>query len=81
MDGEPRYRIMRVHEDADEDGVLRVPEPDDCDPGEAPETEPELIELRYADQHPWRCGDCNQPVLPGWARCPVCGRFREDCEA
>jgi len=79
MHTEPRYRIMRVTEDADEDGVLRVPEPDD--PGEAPTGDFDLMALRYHDMHPWRCGDCNQPVPAGWARCPMCGRFREDCEA
>ena len=81
MDSEPRYRIMRVTEDADDDAELRVPECED--PGEAPSAEDDnpLRTLRYEDRHPWRCGECNQPVLPGWARCPVCGRFREDCEA
>jgi len=80
MDREPHLRVVRVSEDADEDCVLAVP--DGIDPGEALQEQDDhpLRTLRYEDQSPWRCGECNQPVLPGWARCPVCGRFREDCE-
>ena len=76
----PLLRIYRVFEDADENGELSAPEPEDAGAAHvAPDADP-LLTLRYMDQHPWRCGPCNQPVLPGWSRYPVCGLCREDCE-
>jgi len=77
MDREPRLRIMRVTEDADEDGVLRVPEPDymDMDPGEAPE------EIHEAAPRPgWICEHCGAPNDDWRDPCGMCGEPREDVE-
>ena len=79
MHREPHLRIVRVSEDADEDGELRLADPGEWG-GEAPEAEPNLIELRYSDQHPWRC-DCGCANNADWADCVWCGRDRGDCEA
>lgn len=77
----PRLRIMRVDEDADESGWLGAVIPDDSEAGIAVEYQTTFAERRYADMHPWRCAECNQLAEPEWPRCPMCGEWREDCEA
>ncbi|GMV07372.1 MAG: hypothetical protein AMXMBFR53_36470 [Gemmatimonadota bacterium] len=76
-------RILHVPEDAADGCVLYIPGPDEdhadaYDLEDRPDT---LQERRYADMHPWRCADCNQPAEPEWHRCPMCGKLREECEA
>lgn len=75
MHRELRLRIIRVDEDADESGELRVPDCDDLDldPGEAPEEVHEAAPLPG-----WVCEHCGSPNDDWRDPCGFCGTPRED---
>lgn len=83
MDREPRLRIMRVFEDADESGELRVPEPDFAEPDhEEPMADALWVEDvddegRAMIPGEWVC-ECGQVNNAAWFDCVLCGRDRED---
>jgi hypothetical protein len=69
MHRDPHLRIMRVFEDADEDGALIVPEVEDV-------TDSGSVVLRGK----WYC-DCGQTNGAEKADCAWCGKDREDVDA
>ena len=66
----PHLRIMRVFEDADEDGVLIVREP---------EVEDVTDDCRVVLRKAWHC-DCGQTNNAEWTDCVWCGKDREDMD-
>jgi len=68
----PRFRFLRVPEDADEGCCLiaRVPSVD----------RDLLQERRYQDKMSWICDYDGSRLEPEERACVYCGRLREDCE-
>jgi hypothetical protein len=71
MHRDPHLRIQRIFEDADEDGALIVPEPEEVEDV----TDDCCVVLRKA----WHC-DCGQRNNAEWSDCVWCGADREDVD-